>query len=212
MVAYATRDDVYRVGVPRGSLVNPARSIASVNTTANSLELDDHGFALDREVQFVVDEGGALPSPLVAGTVYFAIPVSGSESTFKVAATAGGAAIDLTTAGTDSFGVLASLGPEIDREIAQHSEWFSEVVIGTAQPLESPYPEWVVAVVAKLTAASLVRRLGLSKYQGIVDEATEARNDAIRMGGSGKPLRTVNRPTNLAVAASAADPDRGTIS
>lgn len=40
----------------------------------------------------------ALPAPLVAGTLYFAVSVSGS--TFKVATTYGGSEVDITTAGT----------------------------------------------------------------------------------------------------------------
>ena len=46
----------------------------------------------------VVNTGGALPAPLVAGTSYFVRDKSGG--TFKLAATAGGAAIDITTDGT----------------------------------------------------------------------------------------------------------------
>ncbi|MEK6281888.1 MAG: phage tail protein [Acidobacteriota bacterium] len=46
----------------------------------------------------VVNTGGALPASLVAGTSYFVRDKSGD--TFKLAATSGGAAIDITTDGT----------------------------------------------------------------------------------------------------------------
>lgn len=46
----------------------------------------------------VSNSGGALPAPLVAGTTYFVRDKTGD--TFKLAATSGGAAIDITTNGT----------------------------------------------------------------------------------------------------------------
>ena len=46
----------------------------------------------------VSNSGGALPAPLVAGTTYFVRDKTGD--TFKLAATSGGAAINLTTNGT----------------------------------------------------------------------------------------------------------------
>jgi uncharacterized phiE125 gp8 family phage protein len=46
------------------------------------------------------NSGGALPAPLVAGPTYYASNVAGN--TFKVSATSGGAAIDITDAGTGS--------------------------------------------------------------------------------------------------------------
>lgn len=51
----------------------------------------------------VSNSGGALPAPLVAGTVYFVRDKSGV--TFKLAATSGGAAINLTTNGTGTNSV-----------------------------------------------------------------------------------------------------------
>lgn len=46
----------------------------------------------------VILAGGTAPSPLVLGTTYYARDISGND--FKVSATPGGAAIDLTTAGS----------------------------------------------------------------------------------------------------------------
>lgn len=50
---------------------------------------------------------GALPAPLVAGTLYYV--VASTTNSFSVAATAGGTAIDTTTAGS---GVHTALAPE----------------------------------------------------------------------------------------------------
>jgi hypothetical protein len=53
-----------------------------------------HGFS---DTNTIVFYGGTVPSPLVEGTVYYVRDAT--TDTFKVAATAGGAAIDLTGAG-----------------------------------------------------------------------------------------------------------------
>ena len=45
------------------------------------------------------NSGGALPTPLVAGTTYYVQEVA-STGVYKLSATAGGALIDLTSAGT----------------------------------------------------------------------------------------------------------------
>jgi len=53
-----------------------------------------HGFS---DTNTIVFYGGTVPSPLVEGTVYYVRDAT--ADTFKVAATSGGAAIDLTGAG-----------------------------------------------------------------------------------------------------------------
>lgn len=55
---------------------------------------------------FFGNSGGALPSPLVAGTRYYS--VNGSGNTFKVSATSGGAAIDIADAGTGTHTVYVN--------------------------------------------------------------------------------------------------------
>jgi len=43
---------------------------------------------------------GALPSPLVAGTVYYIVSINTGANTFQISATSGGAAINTTTDGS----------------------------------------------------------------------------------------------------------------
>jgi hypothetical protein len=57
-----------------------------------------HGYANGDRVVFSAEDIGALPTGVVAGTLYFVRDVT--TDTFKVAATSGGAAIDLTTVGS----------------------------------------------------------------------------------------------------------------
>jgi len=72
--------------------ITVAASAATDRITATGSNLPD-----GRAVSFT-NSGGALPSPLVAGTVYYTR--DGTADDFKLCATKGGTAIDLTTAGT----------------------------------------------------------------------------------------------------------------
>ncbi len=64
---------------------------SAVNDT---IEATGHGFVDTDKIVFI---GGTPPGGLTEGTVYFVI--AAAADTFKVAATSGGAAIDLTTSG-----------------------------------------------------------------------------------------------------------------
>jgi hypothetical protein len=65
--------------------------------------------AVNSPIQFYAK--GGLPAPLVVDTTYFVRDVL--ASTFKVAATPGGVAIDITTTGTapNSYAAPSALGP-----------------------------------------------------------------------------------------------------
>lgn len=65
-----------------------------VDATADTISCPSHGYS---DTQTVVFYGDTVPNPLVEGTVYFVR--DSTTDTFKVAATSGGAVIDLTTAG-----------------------------------------------------------------------------------------------------------------
>lgn len=86
-------------------------AIESVDTTADTITLSGHGFSNTDAIVFVPATSAVLPSPLVAGTTYYARDVA--TDTFKVAATSGGAAINLTTAGSGSFYVALRVTPKL---------------------------------------------------------------------------------------------------
>lgn len=66
----------------------------AVNISTDVVTCVGHGFS---DTNTIVFYGGTVPSPLVEGTVYYARDAT--SDTFKVAATSGGAAIDLTGTG-----------------------------------------------------------------------------------------------------------------
>jgi len=65
-----------------------------VDATADTISCPAHGYS---DTQTIVFYGDTCPNPLVEGTVYYVRDAT--TDTFKVAASSGGAAIDLTTAG-----------------------------------------------------------------------------------------------------------------
>jgi len=92
-----------------------ANSSTDYITTANGVTLNN-GAAFT-----LLNSGGALPAPLVAGTTYFVVNADLVNSRFQVSATSGGSVINLTTNGTgtnllyvgkitvDLYGSLATL-------------------------------------------------------------------------------------------------------
>lgn len=90
--------------------INALRSIntattATINTTTDVITVTGSTYANGDPIVFSHSNLGGLPGGLTLFTTYFARDVSGA--TFKVAATSGGTAIDLTSAGS---GVVASGG------------------------------------------------------------------------------------------------------
>jgi len=188
VVAYATRRQLYQLALPKGVASEPAREVTAVDTSADWLESDGHGLATDTPVEFVAfNDAAVLPTPLAASTIYYAVEVAGSDSRFQVALTAGGAAIDLTGAGSGTFGVRTPLNEEIDAELEYQSRRIDDRLPAHIVPLTSPYPEVVVVAVCRLTARSMLRRRGLT-VQTIEDEATVAFADVMTWA-KGVPLR-----------------------
>ena len=117
--------------------------------SSNTVELGDHGFSDDDPVEFRAASGGSLPAPLVEGTTYFAIAVSSSR--FQLAEMAGGAAINLSSAGSRIV-VIAPL--PVDKAIEYASGVIDDAVPAHIVPIEDP-PAIIVATCAELAAAKL---------------------------------------------------------
>ncbi len=181
--AYCSKEDLYDAGLARGSLPNPGRLVASVDITTELLTLDGHGFRADAELLFRAETGGSLPSPLVAGTTYYADAVS--DSTFKVRSTAGGAAINLTTAG--SLIVVSTPLPFI-AAIRRASAMVDDMLPAHIVPLTAPYPVVVVAVTADLAIAVLGMLTGGSSADFITQKLAGAQKILDRWS-KGIPIR-----------------------
>ncbi len=216
--SYATRAQVFRL-VPRGAIKEPARAIASADAVLNRLELEGHGLADDDVIQFTVDQGGALPAPLALLTPYYAklVDIGGgvkSSSLFQVAATAGGAAIDLTTSGTKPFRMFAPADAIIDAALELFSRRADRECTAHAVPFTAPYPPEVVDMVLILTANRLVRRLGLGGFGHLKDEEDAVMRNFASFKNTPSRDATATASTNKAIVVSASasqESARGTI-
>jgi hypothetical protein len=95
-------------------LLNDVRSVFpfTVNDGTDVFTATGHDYILNTPIQFAVDGGGILPAPLLASTTYYVRDVA--PNTFKLSATVGGAAIDITTTGTGTFSVTdIALAPNL---------------------------------------------------------------------------------------------------
>jgi hypothetical protein len=202
VASYCSPDDLWDFGVPRGGIPNPGRLAADppASASTNAVELDGHGFAEGDPVSFRAEGGGSLPSPLVAGTTYYAKPTS--ESYFQVAASPGGAAIDLTTAGS---GVVVNAPLPIDAAIEFASALIDDMLPAHAVPLVEPYPPIITMTCAELAAAKLAARSGAASVSLTV--MADAARKRLERWATGVPVRgtgtSAQTPTNLAQSVTA---------
>lgn len=199
MTAYATRAELYTYGLRRGVVSNEGRLVASSLASTNVLTLDGHLFETNDRVQVRAIQGGTLSAPLVAGTVYFVIRLS--DSTFSLATSADGSAIDLTTNG-EAMIVTPEL--PIDDLLEAYSR-FVDDFIPHLVPLASPYPVTVVRVVCELTAAKLLSLTGQASAS--MTDAEIAAKAQLERWVKGQPIRdvAVTASSNMAITSTAGD-------
>jgi phage gp36-like protein len=193
MSAYCTLADLYKHGLPRGGLPNPGRLVADVDTGTEILTLDGHGFAEDEALIFRAEGGGSLPAPLVEGTTYYAIPLT--QSTFSVSATEGGAAVNLTTAGSRIV-VVTEL--PVAEAIGWASAMVDDFLIGHVVPLDAPYPVSVVSAAADLAIARLLESTGAMSEQ--LEQRRTRALDLLKRWSKGTPIRGAIVPAAANVA------------
>lgn len=201
MTAYAARSDVYKYGLPRGSLGNPGRLVASSLAATSTIELIEHGFELNDAVTLRATDGGVLSSPLVAGAVYYVIPIT--DSTFQLAATSGGSAITLTT---DGVSMVVCIDLPFDDLLEYYSRFADGFLPAHAVPLASPYPITIVAIVAELTAAKLQILSGIvSESMHLAELSAKAKLERFAAGIPVRDVAVTQLPTNLATVKSTRD-------
>jgi hypothetical protein len=193
---------VYRYGLPRGTLGSAARNVSVSSASTDLFELSSHGFEDDDVVTVRALEGGSLPAPLSSGVAYYVIRVT--DDTFKLSATEGGAAIDLTT---DGEGLMLGGALPIDEVLEYYSRFVDPFIPAHATPFDAPYPITVVATVAELAAAKL---LYLSGQRSVaVGELEVAAKAKLERWATGIPLRDTNATaeSNLAIVSTVTTTD-----
>ena len=199
MAVYATRRDVFRYGLARGTLSGEGREVASSTAATDLLELESHGFETGEEVLLRAFTGGTLSAPLVAGTPYYVIRIT--DATFKLATSSvnalAGTAINLTSDGTT---MLVSVALPFGEVLEFYSRFVDGFLPAHAVPLVAPYDVVVVALVAELAAARLQHLSGVKSVS--MTEIEIGAKAKLERYAAGIPLRNVaatQAPTNLAI-------------
>lgn len=209
---YATLEEFWREGARPGVLSFDRRPVASADATANTLACEGHNLPADEPIQMWTGGAGVLPTGLSSSVVYYARPVAGSSSLFQLATAEGGAAIDLTTAGTAPFGFIQQIGPTIERALEYRSRWLDRNVAGHLCPAEAPYPTELVSLCCRLAAWDVALELGKGKKDDPLSlRFDQAMADVAQMR-KGQPLRDPAARGSANVAISVAGPsarDRG---
>lgn len=188
MTAYAVRKDVYRYGLARGTLGAAGRQVDSCLASTDTITLDGHGFETDDELVLRAIEGGTLSAPLVAGTSYYAIRLN--DSTFKLAATPTGSAINITT---DGDGMNVAIALPFEDVLEFYSRFVDGVLPAHAVPLTAPYPVTIVALVAELAAKRLQILAGHSSAS--MTEIELSAKAQLERWSAGIPIRDVRITT-----------------
>lgn len=189
-----------------GSLPSSSGLAASSLAGSNAITLDGHGFVTGDPFKVRAIEGGSLSAPLIEGVTYYAIRVS--NACFEVAATPGGAALDLTT---NAISMVVSREPDFDYWIWAYSRWADTSLPGNLVPLgrTAPVPGAVEVIVADLVAKRMFNAGG-QESESLKDMEIASVAQLKRFAG-GMPLRELTAPSsaNLAITTtlgSVADP------
>ena len=192
---YCSRGDV-TARLPPGTVVSPAGILASCLASTDVLTYDGHGLETDDEVTVRAASAGTLSAPLVAGTVYYAIRLS--NAAFKLAASAGGAAINITSDGVE---MIVTREPKFDGVIEFVSRWADTFLPAHVVPLPAPIHPLVRGVVADVSAKRILNANG--QDSAAVTAAELAGKAILERFAAGMPLRggTAQTPSNLAITA-----------
>ncbi len=199
---YSQESDLYAFGLPRGAAPSPARTLDSL--LSDVCTLDCHGFATGDPIAFRGAGSGVLPAGLTAGTTYFA--QRETEHTFKVRATAEGAALDITDA-DDPVVVISPL--PIDSAIAWADAMIDDMLTPHQVPLAAPVPEIIRMTSAELAAGRLLALTGAASQS--LSEIVEAAHKRLARWSKGPTVPGADPDTrdNLAIGVSTRCGGRG---
>lgn len=191
--------------LPPGAITSPTGILASCLASSDVLTYDGHGLETNDEVTVRAASAGTLSAPLVAGAVYYAIRLT--NSTFKLAASAGGAALNITSDGVE---MIVTREPKFDDVIEFVSRWADTFLPAHVVPLTAPIHPLVRGVVADVSAKRILNANGADS--AVVNAAELAGKAILERFAAGMPLRggAAQVPANLAITAtsvsSGADP------
>lgn len=171
----ATTQDFYAHGLTAEMCAAKPRSIVAVSPAADTLTIPSHGMPEDTPFRF--ESNGALPAPLVAGRVYYVLPVADADDLIQVRETAGGPAVDITDEGDANAtpSVLVQTKAILQRVLDAASARMVEDMSAHRGPVSrADCPEHVIAAICHEAAPDFIITAGLQRA-GFADPQIAAR-------------------------------------
>ncbi|HXG69993.1 MAG TPA: hypothetical protein VNJ04_05190 [Gemmatimonadaceae bacterium] len=183
--------------LPLGSITSSAGIAASSLQGSDAITYDGHGLETGDPVTVRALEGGSLSAPLVEGTIYYAIRLSGAR--FKLSAALGGLPLDLTT---DAVSMFVVREPSFDQQIEFYSRWADAFLPAHLVPLTEPIHPFVRGIVADLAAKRMLNIAG--QESAILTETELASKAQLERFVKGLSLRgaPATASSNMAVTTS----------
>lgn len=219
-MTYATREEVFALGLGAEAFASRSREIEAVDTASGVFTLSGHGLFAGALVRFMVrgaavigSPSAALPSGLSASLMYETTPAS--SDLFKVAPDGGAIITSFLDAGAGVFSLVVDPGPNIDRIAQNESANIDEDLTANlppigVNPITGRYDDILVGVCARRTAIRSALKLGLANpiYKGSLDALIKGQEeDTLRLKRwyEGRPInvRPADQTTILENAARA---------
>lgn len=154
--SYATARELYLTALPARALAPSPMPCELVDPSTNRIVLRSHGLAADEQVTV---RASTLPGGLSATAAYFVRVVS--QDVIELAASAGGGAVDITSAGAGPLYVIPQSTPEqIELVLQQVSREVDFALRAHAAPLAS-WSALIPGIVARIAAHRLAVARGL---------------------------------------------------
>ena len=199
MSGYPSRQEFFAYGLPSKAITQSSQAIASTDATADVFTAPAHGLVDGDRVRFTANAGGAglapgvLPAGLSASTLYYVVGVAtlGGDM-FQVSTSSGGAAVNVTDAGSGLYSVVVDYGARIDRALDAWSRHADQHLKAYTTPLVGDVPLQLKMWICQLAAYDLATSAGLVDPEYAKDPALAARAQAAQ-----QQLDRLDRDGNL---------------
>lgn len=196
-MSYATRNDVFDLGLSAQAFVVRARPFDGIDLATGVIRLKAHGLSSSDFVTLEVTSGGSLPTGLSAFTAYPVDPVEFDLLRLKDPDT--GDVLTSYAAAGSGWGIAVDLMRRLDRHLEASAARIDEHLTAHTPPLAAPYPVQVVEVNARLAARRMLTTLQFDNaaFRTSADqlrETAEQDEEQLRRWLAGKPVHP--RPTD----------------
>jgi hypothetical protein len=199
-LSYATRDDVYLLGLSAQAFVVLPRPFDAVDAASATIRLRAHGLSALDVITFEKSSGGTLPTGITEFQAYTAVPLT--ADLFRVALN--GVLITSWASGGEGWGITVDPGRRLDAQLEAMAAEIDEDLTAHDPPIKRDpttlkYPQVLVSLNARMAARAAMISLELeNEAYGVARDRLverEEADNAMRLAWrNGKPIQP--RPTD----------------